>query len=89
MWNDQRSYRECEEITRIAGESEILRITGNPVLAGFTAPKVLWVKNNEPGVFSSIDKVVLPKDYVRYKLSGEFFTGVSGCIRYLPFGRRQ
>ena len=64
MWNDQRSYRECEEITRMAGDSEILRITGNPVLAGFTAPKVLWVKNNERTFrrFSSIDKVVLPKD---------------------------
>ena len=91
MWNDQRSYRECEEITRIAGETEILRITGNPVLAGFTAPKVLWVKNNEPEVFSSIDKVVLPKDYVRYKLSGEFFTDVSDAsgTSLLDVGNRK
>ena len=88
MWNDQRSYRECEEITRIAGETEILRITGNPVLAGFTAQGSLG-QNNEPEVFSSIDKVVLPKDYVRYKLSGEFFTDAFGCIRYFPFGRWQ
>ena len=61
MWNDQRSYRECDEITQMAGEREILRITGNPVLAGFTAPKVLWVKNNEPDVFSSIARSFFPR----------------------------
>ena len=77
MWNDQRSYQECEEITSKVGKSEVLKITGNPVLAGFTAPKILWVQKNEPEVFSAIDKIVLPKDYVRYKLSSEFFTDVS------------
>jgi len=91
MWNDQRSFRECEEITRMVGESEILRITGNPVLAGFTAPKVLWVKNNEPEVYSKIDKIVLPKDYVRYKLSSEFFTDVSDAsgTSLLDVGNRK
>ena len=91
MWNDQRSYRECDEITRMVGESEILRITGNPVLAGFTAPKVLWVKNNEPEVYSKIDKIVLPKDYVRYKLSSEFFTDVSDAsgTSLLDVGNRK
>jgi xylulokinase len=91
MWNDQRSFRECEEITRTVGESEVLRITGNPVLAGFTAPKVLWVKNNEPEVFSSIDKIVLPKDYIRYKLSSEFFTDVSDAsgTSLLDVGNRK
>ena len=91
MWNDQRSFRECDEITQMVGQSEILRITGNPVLAGFTAPKVLWVKNNEPEVYSSIDKIVLPKDYVRYKLSSEFFTDVSDAsgTSLLDVGKRK
>ena len=77
MWNDQRSYRECDEVTSIIGRSEILRITGNPVLAGFTAPKILWMQKNEPELFAKIDKVLLPKDYIRYQLTGEFFTDVS------------
>ena len=77
MWNDQRSFGECEEITRTVGESEVLRITGNPVLAGFTAPKILWLKKNEPELFSSIDKVVPPKDFIRWRLTSEFFTDVS------------
>jgi xylulokinase len=91
MWNDQRSYVECDEITRMVGESEVLRITGNPVLAGFTAPKILWVKKNEPDVFSAIDKIVLPKDYVRYKLSEEFFTDVSDAsgTSLLDVGNRK
>ena len=77
MWNDQRSYEECAEITERIGESEVLRITGNPVLAGFTAPKVLWVQKNEPEAFARIDKILLPKDYIRYQLTGDFFTDVS------------
>jgi xylulokinase len=91
MWNDQRSFRECDEITQKVGEGDLLRITGNPVLAGFTAPKVLWVKNNEPEVFSSIDKIVLPKDYIRYKLSSEFFTDVSDAsgTSLLDVGNRK
>jgi len=91
MWNDQRSYVECDEITGIVGEREVLRITGNPVLAGFTAPKILWVKKNEPEVFSAIDKIVLPKDYIRYKLSSEFFTDVSDAsgTSLLDVGNRQ
>ena len=76
MWNDQRSFAECDEMTSIIGKEEILRITGNPLLAGFTAPKILWVKKNEQ-VFAKIDKVLLPKDYIRYKLTGELFTDVS------------
>ena len=67
MWNDQRSYEECDEITERIGESEVLRITGNPVLAGFTAPKVLWVQKNEADAFARIDKILLPKDYIRYQ----------------------
>ena len=77
MWNDQRSFAECDEMTSLIGKEQVLKITGNPILAGFTAPKILWVQKNEPDVFSSIDKILLPKDFIRYKLSGEFFSDVS------------
>jgi xylulokinase len=77
MWNDQRSFNECEEMTELLGEAEVLRLTGNPILAGFTAPKLRWVEKNEPEVFSKISKVLLPKDYIRYRLTGEFFSEVS------------
>ena len=55
----------------------MLELTGNPVLPGFTAPKILWVAEHEPDVFRRVAKILLPKDYIRYKLSGEFFTDVS------------
>ena len=64
-------------MTSIVGQEEILRITGNPVLAGFTAPKILWLQKNEPEIFAKIDKIILPKDFIRFKLTGEFFTDVS------------
>ena len=70
-------------MTSIIGQDEVLNITGNPVLAGFTAPKILWVQKNEPDVFAKIDKVLLPKDYIRYKLTGEFFTDVSDASVYV------
>ncbi len=91
MWNDQRSFAECDEMTSIIGKEEILRITGNPLLAGFTAPKILWVKKNEPEVFAKIDKVLLPKDYIRYKLTGELFTDVSDAsgMSLLNVGKRE
>ena len=77
MWNDQRSHLECEEITELVGSQKVLEITGNPVLAGFTAPKIRWVQKNEPEIFNKTAKVLLPKDYIRYKLTGEFFSDVS------------
>ncbi|MEK9773402.1 MAG: xylulokinase [Opitutae bacterium] len=77
MWNDQRSFQECEEMTEIIGAAEVLRITGNPVLAGFTAPKLRWVEKNEPEIFAKISKVLLPKDFIRYRLTGEFFSEMS------------
>jgi len=77
LWCDQRTARECQEITEKVGLERIMRINCNPVLPGFTAPKVLWVKNNEPGVYKRVHKVLLPKDYVRFRLTGEFVTDVS------------
>jgi xylulokinase len=77
MWNDQRTGAQCEAITEKVGSERVLQLTGNPILPGFTAPKIAWVRENEPEVFDRVDKVLLPKDYVRYRLTGDFFTDVS------------
>lgn len=77
MWNDQRTAAECAEITKAIGREKILAVTGNPVLPGFTAPKILWVRKNEPEVYAKCAKVLLPKDYIRYRMSGVFATEVS------------
>jgi xylulokinase len=72
LWNDQRTQRQCDEIHQIIGKQKFIQITGNVALTGFTAPKILWVKENEPEVFAKAKHVLLPKDYVRLKLSGEY-----------------
>ena len=72
LWNDQRTQSQCDEIHRIIGKEKFIQITGNVALTGFTAPKILWVKENEPDVFARAKHVLLPKDYVRYKLTGEY-----------------
>lgn len=77
IWCDQRTAKECEEITRKVGKEKLIQITANPALTGFTASKILWVRNNEPLVYENCAHILLPKDYVRYKLTGEFATEVS------------
>jgi xylulokinase len=78
LWNDQRTAAECAEITsRAGGLPQLLRLVSNPALAGFTAPKILWVRRHEPRLFERAAKVLLPKDYVRYRLTGELATEVS------------
>ncbi len=78
LWNDQRTGPQCEEITRRAGGLErVLEWTANPVLPGFTAPKILWVRQNEPEVYARVAHILLPKDYVRLRLTGEYATEVS------------
>ena len=77
MWNDQRTGQECNEITVKLGFKNLLSITGNRVLPGFTAPKIIWLRKNKPEVYSKISRVLLPKDYIRYKLTNEFFSDVS------------
>ena len=72
LWNDQRTQSQCDEIHRIIGREKFINITGNVALTGFTAPKILWVKENEPDVFEMAKHMLLPKDYVRYKLTGEY-----------------
>jgi xylulokinase len=79
MWNDQRTGAQCAWITEKVGANRVLQLTGNPVLPGFTAPKVVWVREHEPQVYDRAAKVLLPKDYIRYRLTGEFATEVSGA----------
>ena len=75
LWNDGRSEAECAELEALAADSRT--ITGNLAMPGFTAPKLLWLKNNEPDVFSRINKVLLPKDYVRLRLTGDYVSEMS------------
>lgn len=77
IWCDQRSAAECEEITEKVGLDRLLEITANPALTGFTASKLLWVKKHEPENYKKCRHILLPKDYIRYKLTGEFATDVS------------
>ncbi len=77
LWCDQRTGKECEELTAKLGINTLINITANPALTGFTASKILWVKNNEPENFSKCRHILLPKDYLRFRLTGEFATEVS------------
>ena len=77
LWNDQRTAPQCETITNMVGAEKILQLTGNPMLTGFTAPKILWAREHEPENYKRTAHILLPKDYVRYKLTGEFFSDVA------------
>ncbi|MGB5060639.1 MAG: xylulokinase [Candidatus Promineifilaceae bacterium] len=78
LWNDQRTGAECDEIRTIIGQQRLIDITGNDALTGFTAPKIVWVKNHEPEIYGRIAHILLPKDYVRYHLTGEFAIDKAG-----------
>ena len=77
LWNDQRTGPQCDEITRTVGEERLISIAGNPALTGFQAPKVVWLRDEEPGNFGRVARVLLPKDYVRLMLTGEYATDAS------------
>jgi xylulokinase len=77
LWNDQRTAAECAHITEVVGRERVLQITGNPVLPGFTAPKIVWVERHEPENYRRVARVLLPKDYIRYCLTGAFVSDVS------------
>lgn len=77
LWNDQRTQKQCDYLNQTIGRDTLLAHTANIALTGFTAPKLLWMKENEPKLFSRIAKVMLPKDYLAYKLSGVFATDYS------------
>ncbi|SFJ47393.1 xylulokinase [Halobacillus dabanensis] len=71
LWNDTRTTKQCRDILHQVGEDRLLAITKNPALEGFTLPKILWVKENEPELYGKASTFVLPKDYLRYRLTGE------------------
>ena len=77
LWNDGRTMKETDYLNNVIGKQKLADLTGNIAFAGFTAPKILWVKENEPDNFAKICKIMLPKDYLCYKLSGAFATDVS------------
>ena len=91
LWNDQRTAAECAEIEERIGLERLIELTGNRALPGFTAPKLLWVRRHEPDVYGRIAHVLLPKDYVRLRLSGELATDAadaSGTLLFDVGGRR-
>lgn len=77
LWCDQRTANECDELTAAVGAGRLQAITGNPALTGFQAPKILWLRNHEPKRYERVAHVLLPKDYIRYRLSGDWATDAS------------
>ena len=77
LWCDQRTARQCAYITATLGAETVVAETLNPVLTGFTAPKIIWLRDEEPENYARVRRVLLPKDYVRLRLTGEYATEVS------------
>ena len=78
IWCDQRTAEECEDIERLmGGRDRLIAITANPALTGFTASKIMWVKKHEPEIYAKCAHILLPKDYIRLMLTGEYATEVS------------
>ena len=91
IWCDQRTGKECEEITQRVGAERLIDITANPALTGFTASKILWVRNHEPEIYEKCRHILLPKDYIRFRLTGELATEVSDAsgMQLLDVPKRQ
>ncbi|MDR1142319.1 MAG: xylulokinase [Planctomycetaceae bacterium] len=92
LWNDQRTVAECSEIENsVGGREQLIQLVANPALTGFTAPKILWLRNNEPKHFDKLRKVLLPKDEIRRRLTGEYATEVSDAsgMLLLDIARRN
>src|SRR5438105_5437818 len=85
LWNDQRTAAECAEIEERVGLARLIELTGNRALTGFTAPKLLWLRTHEPEVYARIRHVLLPKDYVRLRLTGERAIDVADASGTLLF----
>ncbi len=85
LWNDGRTYEECDYLNHVIGKEKLSEYTANIAFTGFTAPKLLWVKNKEPENFAKIEKIMLPKDYIAYKLTGVHCTDVSDASGMLLF----
>ncbi len=85
LWNDGRTAEETDYLNQVIGKENLSKYTANIAFAGFTAPKILWVEKHEPENFAAIDKIMLPKDYLAYRLSGSFCTDVSDASGMLLF----
>ena len=91
LWNDQRTAAECAEIEERVGVERLIELTGNRALTGFTAPKLLWLRRHEPDAYARVARVMLPKDYVRLRLTGEWAidaADASGTLLFDVAGRR-
>ena len=89
LWNDQRTAAECAEIERRIGLERLISLTGNRALTGFTAPKLLWLRTHEPETYARIRRILLPKDYVRYRLTGELTIDAADASGTLLFDVAQ
>lgn len=78
LWNDGRTAQECDYLNQVIGKEKLSEYTANIAFTGFTAPKLLWMKKKEPELFDRIEKIMLPKDYIAYRLTGVHCTDVSG-----------
>ncbi|MEO1287088.1 MAG: xylulokinase [Chloroflexota bacterium] len=79
LWNDQRTQAQCDWMTDKIGFERLIERTGNRAITGFTAPKILWVRDNEPDIYAQCAHILLPKDYIRYQLTGEYATDLAGA----------
>ncbi|MFI5079018.1 MAG: FGGY family carbohydrate kinase, partial [Vicinamibacteria bacterium] len=85
LWCDQRTGAECDAITATVGAARLIELTLNPALTGFTLPKLLWVRRHEPALWARVRSVLLPKDYVRFRLTGDRATDVADASGTLLF----
>ncbi|GIV75700.1 MAG: xylulokinase [Litorilinea sp.] len=89
LWNDQRTGRQCDEIRERVGKQRLIEITGNDALTGFTAPKILWVREHEPEIYRQAHQILLPKDYIRFRLTGRYATDKAGAAGTLLMDLRR
>lgn len=89
LWCDQRTQAECDWITDTVGRDRVVELISNPVLTGFTAGKIVWLRNHEPDAYALVRKVLLPKDYIRLRLTGEYATEVSDASGTALFNVRK
>jgi len=89
LWNDQRTARQCEAITELIGAERLVAVTGNPALTGFQAPKILWLRDEEPSAYAKVRSVLLPKDYVRLRLTALRATDASDASGSLLLDLRK
>jgi len=89
LWSDQRTASQCLAITEKVGRDRLVEIAGNPALTGFQAPKILWLRENEPTAYARVRRVLLPKDYVRLRLTGDYATDASDASGTLLLDLRK